>query len=306
MNLAHFHIVLNHIPSLGSMAALLLLAAAIYTKNDELKKFTFLFIVLIAMAVLPTYITGAEAQRDVRNRPAVSRPMIQVHQNAAMVTLVLMTITGTFAWFGLWEFRRFSRAGTFTGTATLVATALTVGAILYTGSLGGKISHPEIRDGMDDAVTDAAGWREPIELTVSDHAWAWPAAETMHFIGMALLFGVSLLLMMRMLGGLKSIPFSGIHRLLPLGIIGFAINTLTGMLFFIASPGLYLGKNSFHIKMASIILATAPILYFTLSDAPWQTGSNQGASFGSKFAAVCVFGLLVVVIIYGRYLPFLS
>jgi len=306
MNLAHLHIVLNHIPSLGSIAGLLLLAAAIYTKNDALKKFAFLFIVLIAMAVLPTYISGAEAQRDVRSLPAVSRSMIQVHQNAAMVTLVLMTVAGTFAWFGLWEFRRFSRAGTLTGTATLVATALTVGAILYTGSLGGKISHPEIRDGVDAAVQESAGWREPIELFVSDKAWMWPAAETMHFLGMALLFGVSLLLLMRMFGALKSIPFSAIHRLLPMGILGFAINVLTGMLFFIASPGLYLAKNSFHIKVACIILATVPLLYFTLSDSPWQTGSNKAASATSKFAAVFVFGLLVAVIIYGRFLPFLS
>jgi hypothetical protein len=306
MNLAHFHIVLNHIPSLGSIAGLMLLAAAIYTKNDGLKKFTFLFLVLIAMAVLPTYITGAEAQRDVRGRPAVSRPMIQVHQNAAMVTLVLMTMTGTFAWFGLWEFRRFSRAGSLTTMATLVTIALGVAAILYTGSLGGKISHPEIRDGMDAAVSDASGWREPIELAISDRAWAWPAAETLHFLGMALLFGVSLLLMMRMLGAMKSIPFSGIHRLLPLGIIGFTINVLTGMLFFVASPGLYLSKNSFHIKMVCIILATAPLLYFTLSDTPWRTGSNERASAGSKLAAIGIFGLLVAVIIYGRYLPFLS
>ena len=306
MNLAHIHIVLNHIPSLGSIAGLLLLAAAVYTKNDALKKFSLIVLVFIAMAVLPTYITGAEAQRAVRGRPAVSRAMIQVHQNAAMVTMVLMTITGTFAWFGLWEFRRFARAGSLVTMGTLLSTALTVGAILYTGSLGGKISHPEIRDGMDAGVTEAAGWREPIELWVSEKAWTWPAAETLHFIGMCFLFGVSLLLLMRMLGAVKSIPFSGIHRLLPLGIIGFAINVLTGMLFFVASPGLYLGKNSFHIKMACIILATVPILYFTLSEEPWVTGSNQGASAASKFAAICVFGLLVAVIIYGRFLPFLS
>jgi len=306
MNLAHIHIVLNHIPSLGSMAGLLLLAAAVYTKNDALKKFSFMVLVMIALAVLPTYITGAEAQRAVRSQPAVSRAMIQVHQNAAMVTIVMMTIAGTFAWFGLWEFRRYSRATSLTTTGTLLTTAASVGAILYTAGLGGKISHPEIRDGLDAGVTEAAGWREPIELFVSDKAYTWPAAETVHFIGMCLLFGVSLLLLMRMLGVMKGIPFQAIHRLLPLGILGFVLNVLTGMLFFVASPGLYLGKNSFHIKMACILLAAFPILYFTLFDDPWETGGNKNASAISKFAAVCVFGLLVAVIIYGRFLPFLS
>ena len=306
MNLAHLHIVLNHIPSLGSVAGFLLLALAIYKKNDALKKGTLQALVLIALTVLPTYITGSEAQRSVRDLPDVSRAMIQVHQNAAMLTLVAMTITGTLAWFGLWEFRRFSRAGSVTSKGTLLSTAVTVALILYTGSLGGKVSHPEIRDGADAAVTEAEGWREPIEQFTNDYGWVWPVAETLHFMGMALLFGVSLLLLLRMLGAMKSIPFSGIHRLLPLGIIGFVANVLTGMLFFIASPGLYLGKSGFHIKMTCILLAAVPLLYFTMFEEPWQADSNKNASATSKFAAVCTFGLLLAVVIYGRFLPFLG
>src|SRR3546814_7208629 len=68
-------------------------------------------------------------------------------------------------------------------------------------------------------------WREPIETFMNDHAWAWPGAETLHFVGMALLFGVSLLLLMRMLGAMKSIPFAGLHRLLPMGILGFVLRS---------------------------------------------------------------------------------
>jgi uncharacterized membrane protein len=306
MNLAHVHIVLNHIPSLGCIAGLLLLAAAIRTKNEALKKFSFQVLVLIAMSMLPTYISGAEAQRFVRKLPDVVPGMIQVHENAAMLTLIGMIITGTFAWFGLWEFRRFSRASSLTSAATLLAATVTAALILYTGSLGGKISHPEIRDPGDAAVTVEAGWQEPVELFVSAHSWVWPAAETLHFLGMSVLFGVSLLLLMRMLGAVKGIPYTAIHRLLPLGVIGFLVNVSTGMLFFIASPQIYLGKNAFHIKMTCILLASIPILYFTLFDGPWQTGSNENATATSKIAAVCTFGLLVAVVIYGRLLPFLN
>jgi|SRR6185295_18787715 len=306
MNLAHVHIVLNHIPSLGCIAAMLFLVVAVLMKNDALKKLSFGFLVVIALTVLPTYISGAEAQRVVRKLPAVSLPMIQVHENAAMLTLIGMTITGMFSWFGLWEFRRFSRASSLTTGVTLLAAMVTAGLILYTGSLGGKISHPEIREGADAAVVVEMGWQEPIELFVSEHSWTWPAAETLHFLGMSVLFGVSLLLLMRMLGVAKGIPFTAIHRILPLGIIGFVINVSTGMLFFIASPGIYLGKHAFHNKMGCILLASIPILYFTLFDEPWRTGSNENASAISKLAAVCTFGLLVAVVIYGRLLPFLS
>jgi hypothetical protein len=305
MNLAHIHIVLNHIPSLGTMACLVLLAAAIRSRNEALKKGVLQALVLITVSVLPTYITGLEAQRVVSNRPAVSRAMIQVHHNAAMITLLLMTVAGTLAWFALWEYRRFNRASSVTSIGTLLFTAAATAAIFFTAGLGGKVSHPEIRDGLDDSVLESAGWREPIEIFVNDHAWIWPASETLHFLGMALLFGISLLLLLRMLGMMKSIPFSGIHRLLPLGILGFVFNVLTGMMFFVAAPGLYLGKIGFHIKIASIVIAAIPLLYFTLFDDPWKTDSNVSASATSKVAAVVTFALLVIVVIYGRFLPFL-
>jgi len=306
MNLAHFHIVLNHVPSLGCIAGLVLLAAAIRTKNAGLKRFSFQILVLVAMSLLPTYISGAEAQRLVRNIPTVSKAMIQAHQNAAMATLLAMTLTGTLAWFGLWEMRRFSRAGWLTTGGTLLAALITAAMIFGTGSLGGKISHSEIRVESDSAVTEAQGWRDPIELFVSRHSWIWPAGETVHFIGMCMLFGMSLLLLMRMLGAVRSIPFTALHRLLPLGILGFVLNVLTGMMFFIASPGLYLGKSAFHIKMTCILLSTIPLLYFTFSSEPWNVQSDKTASMTSKLAAVSTFVLLVAVVIYGRLLPFLN
>jgi hypothetical protein len=123
---------------------------------------------------------------------------------------------------------------------------------------------------------------------------------------MALLFGVSLLLLMRMLGWVRSIPFSAIHRLLPMAILGFVLNVLTGMLFFIAGPGNYVGKFGFHVKISGVLLATIPVLYFTVFDEPWRTGSEVRASAVSKIAAVSAFVLLVVVVIYGRFLPFLT
>jgi hypothetical protein len=305
MNLAHIHVVLNHIPSLGIIAAFFFLAAAIYRKNDTLKKHTFVALVLITLSILPTYVTGSEALRIIRDLPSFSRPMVELHQNAAMITLIFMTVTGTLAWFGLWEFRRYSRAGTVTSIGSLLGAAVALVSVLYTASLGGKVNHAEIRTAADQAVTQTTGWREAMELWVSAESWSWPAFETMHFIGMGLLFGVSLLLMLRMLGIMKSIPFVGIHRLLPLGIVGFVANLATGMVFFIATPGNYIGKTGFHIKIWSIVVAGLPLLYFTLFDQPWRTGANQDATAGSKFAAVSMLALLVVVVIYGRLLPFL-
>jgi len=302
MNLAHIHIVINHVPSLGSILGLLLLAAGIYKKNEEIKQFAYGLLVLITMAVLPTYITGAEAQKMVSKNPSYAAGMVQLHQNAAMITLLSMTAAGMFAWFGIWECRRHGRSGSLTTMATLISTMAAVGFVLVTASIGGKISHPEIRDAADALVTEAVGWRQPLENWINQVAWSWPTLEMIHYVGMAFLFGVSTIYLFRMLGYMKGISFRALHRLLPMAIIGFVINTITGMVFFAASPQLYLAKNGFHTKIVGILLATAPILYFTMFDAPWKVRADDDAPAAVKIAAVAIFVLVCVVMIYGRLL----
>ena len=306
MNLAHIHIILNHVPSLGSIAGLLLLAAGIYKKDEALKQFAYGVLVLITMAVLPTYITGAESQRIVDKNPSYSAGMVQLHQNAAMITLLCMTAAGMFAWLGLWEHRRHSRSGPLTTMATLVSTMAAVAAVLVTASIGGKISHLEIREAADAAVTEAVGWRLPIERFVNEHAFAWPTLEMIHYVGMAFLFGVSTVYLFRMLGIMKGISFPALHRLLPVAIIGFVLNIITGMIFFAASPQLYLGKHGFHTKMLGILIATVPILYFTMFDRPWKVQADDDVPAVVRLAAVATFVLVVAVMIYGRFLPWLD
>src|SRR6185369_11389588 len=98
MNLAHFHIVVNHVPSLGSILGLLLLAMGIYKKDETIKQSAYFVLVLITMAILPTYVSGAEAQRIVKTSASYSAGMVQLHQNMAMLTLLAMTFAGMFAW----------------------------------------------------------------------------------------------------------------------------------------------------------------------------------------------------------------
>src|SRR5262252_544222 len=124
MNLAHVHIVLNHVPSLGSVLGLALLAWAIYTKNESVKKSSFGVLVLVALATLPTYLSGNAARQVIAKEPNALLGMVEVHQNGAMLTLVAMTFAGAFAWLGLWEIRRFSRAGSLTTVGSLLTSAV--------------------------------------------------------------------------------------------------------------------------------------------------------------------------------------
>jgi uncharacterized membrane protein len=303
MNLAHLHIVLNHVPSIGMLVGLGLFVLSLLQKSDQLKKISLQVLLAMAFAVLPTYMSGNAAQDILRERPEVPQGLIEEHQNSALFALILTIITGTFAWFGLWQFKRFHRPGSGNSAGVLVFSAITAAIILRTANLGGDISHPEIRVG-EVTVTEDVGWRILVERFSSEHAWVWPTCETIHFLGMAILFGVTLLLTLRMFGVMKSIPFQAIHRILPLGILGFVMNVVSGMIFFVSSPGMYLGNTSFGAKIVLILLAAACVIYFTTSERPWKLGPDKQAPLLAKIVAAGYMASLLGVMYFGRILPF--
>src|SRR5206468_6763392 len=96
--------------------------------------------------------------------------------------------------------------------------------------------HPEITvAGADPADNE---WIRVTSIAefINRTNWAWPTLETLHFIGLSMILGVALMVNLRMLGIAKNISFSALHRLLPWGILGFAINVTTGFLFFVTIP----------------------------------------------------------------------
>ena len=66
--------------------------------------------------------------------------------------------------------------------------------------------------------------------------WVWATCQTLHFMGLSLLLGVVFLVDLRLLGVMKNVSFATVHRLLPWGILGFGLNVLTGMFYFLALP----------------------------------------------------------------------
>ena len=105
--------------------------------------------------------------------------------------------------------------------------------------------------------------------------WIWPACETLHFIGMAMLIGIIGVIDLRMLGFMKRLPFAPLHRLLPWGIAGFVINLTTGALFFAGDPYQYKDNIAFILKIVFILLAGDECPGFLLG--PISASRSNGA-----------------------------
>jgi hypothetical protein len=106
--------------------------------------------------------------------------------------------------------------------------------------------------------------RTGLATFVRNSAWAWAVLEIVHFMGLSMLLGTVGLFDLRLMGYAKQIPPKALHVLVPVGIAGFLINMTSGTLFFIASPGLYIGNIAFEIKLVLLVFAAINVAAFYL------------------------------------------
>jgi uncharacterized membrane protein len=313
MNLAHLHLLLNHFPTIGMVVGLGLFLAALLWKNDELKRASLVIFLGIALLALPTYMSGNAAQEAICvtapdkpcSNPEVSKALIETHEGAAFLAIIVMEFTGAFAWLGLWQYRRTKRFPNATTAAVLLLSLVTFGLMARAANIGGEIRHPEILAPNEKATVGEPIARE-VGVLVTRPPWMWPTCETLHFVGLCLLFGVATLVDLRVLGLMKGISFPALHRILPWGILGFGVNLITGILFFVADPGQYTQNIAFQWKILLIVLAGTNVIYFTLFDAPWRLEAGDDAPFLAKFVAATAIFLVFGVMYFGRMLPFLG
>jgi len=195
--------------------------------------------------------------------------------------------------------------------AVLVFALATSGLMAVAGNTGGNIRHAEILEGnnaQSSVGTTGAKLIEDTRYFVIDMSmWIWPILEDLHFIGLILLIGSVGLLNLRILGFLKRLPISPLHRFIPWGLAGFGINIVTGFLFYLGMPGFYVLNVVFQLKILAIVIAAGILLLFYCTSA-FRTlekiGPGEDAPGSAKLVALISIVLWIAVIVLGRYIPF--
>lgn len=306
MNMAHLHLLMNHVPTVGTVIGVGLFLLSMVRGSQPLKQASFEVFFLIALATLPVYLTGGAAQQAIQGRPDVSTVAIMAHQDAALLAFILMMITGFVAWLALWQWRRRGREDGWISGAVLLLAVLTLVVVAPAATIGGEIRHPEIK--LDENAVPPAGWVSAAAVTyvVTNVPWVWPAAETLHFIGLSLVFGVLLAVNLRLLGMMRALTFASVHRMLPWAMLGLGVNLITGMVFFIAVPEQYTTNTPFFWKIVCLMIAGVDLLYLTVFDKVWTLESGDHAVMRDKAIAATAIVAWVGVIYLGRMLPFIG
>jgi hypothetical protein len=345
MTLAHLHLLLNHVPTVGAIVALTLLIMSVIRRNEGMKRLGLELFCVIGLLTVIAYVSGLGTQQSLEEMGVDAAP-IQRHHDAAFQGSVLMVLTGFISWLALWTSRRGVTSKTHL-PAAIVLGALTVAMMARAASLGGEIRHPEIIvtaaatadvepveapvDETGAPAAEEAPAEEPVDALaagdpaaavpavapgwftaafwatlVNEQIWIFPSMEALHFIALWVLFGVMIVVNARMLGFLRPASFPAVHRLLPWAAIALTTNIVTGMLFVMANPAMYLHSYPFGWKMGLLLLAGATLLYQTVFEGAWEVEAGQDSPLRVKAVAAASLVLWLGVMFFGRMLPFLG
>jgi uncharacterized membrane protein len=302
MNLAHVHLLLNHVPTIGFGFGIGLLVASSVRDSADLRRASYVVFFVVALVAIPTYLSGNAADFVLRTERELRQDVVTAHQNAAMLALIPMEIVGLVSWLALWQSRRWHQS------AVLALSIVTFVLMARAANIGGQIRHPEIV--AAGAAASAPAWPSPAAMGtafVLDHPWVWPICEVFHFVGLCLLFGVTLLVNLRLAGFISGFPLADLNRLLPWAVAGLGINIVTGMLFFLAVPEQYTQNSTFTWKMGLVLLGGVSLLYPTMFDEePDSAFDILHAAMTRRLIGVCSLVIWIAVIFFGRFLPYLG
>lgn len=145
----------------------------------------------------------------------------------------------------------------------------------------------------------------PLGEAMRETPGLFPAGEMAHFIGLSLLIGVMTVVDLRILGVFRQTSYASVLKLLPLAVLGFTVNLISGIAFIAANPFLYSSNPAFLLKLIVILLGGLNAVWFTFAEHRQIAGlpSDALAPLPARIMAGASLAMWVLVILLGRLLP---
>lgn len=142
---AHYHLVVNHFPIIGTIFGVGILIAGMFFRNNSIKNVAYFIFIISAIFAFLSLKTGGQAAGAVKDMPGVTKERIHEHAEVAhnlgyvLYVLAILSIVGLYT-----NIKNHSKAGLFS-FLILIFSLLAVFFAQHTGTSGGEIRHTEIR-----------------------------------------------------------------------------------------------------------------------------------------------------------------
>lgn len=145
MNGAHLHMVVNHIPIMGTVFGLGVLITGLVTNNNTVKNIAYVLFIIAAVFAAISSSTGEMAEELVKDIPSVEKKIIDQHAHFAALLALTLYVLGVTSAAGIFiNFRKNNRTRPIAFLAILLA-IIGVFFIFQAGKSGGDIRHTEFR-----------------------------------------------------------------------------------------------------------------------------------------------------------------
>ena len=142
MNAAYVHLSLNNFPPIVSLVAVLMLMVGMGIRNATVVRVAFVLMVVAALFVIPTFLSGEPAEELVEQLEGVNGVVIRTHEEAGKWALIALSTVGVAALASLIAFRS-RELPRWAAIGMLVLSLWATSVVFRTAYLGGKIHHPE-------------------------------------------------------------------------------------------------------------------------------------------------------------------
>lgn len=134
---------------------------------------------------------------------------------------------------------------------------------------------------------------------IATHPWAYPALETLHLVGVALLLGNLVLFEMRVWGAQPSLAVRPLARLaLGAALAGFALAAVTGTVMLASQWAELQANRALWLKAALVIVAGANAAAFHLR------GGLDKLDLVARLQTALSMGLWLLVVACGRFIAY--
>jgi len=132
--------------------------------------------------------------------------------------------------------------------------------------------------------------------------WGWPIAESVHFTGLCMLMATVGMFDLRMMGLVRGLSLSALHRLVPYGVFGWLLCVASGFMFVAAAPLEYLYNDAWQIKMVLMAIAGINMVAFYLTTAKrvYALGPDDAVPLAARVIAIVSLFSWIGVISCGR------
>src|SRR6476620_1612039 len=142
---SHWHLLVSIFPSIGLIFVLGFYVTALVTNDAATKRICLLLFVILGLLTIPTYLSGDRSMALLSRDPKISKDLMSAHFGWGVTSLALLALTGAAALIELWRSRHAERLSNDALHLVLGLAIVSLILMAITGEIGWEINHHELR-----------------------------------------------------------------------------------------------------------------------------------------------------------------